>query len=231
LRIPLATYRLQFGRGFGFREAAAVVPYLSQLGISDLYASPIFAAHSDNASGYDIVDPTRLNSNLGSRDDFNYFCAELRQHGMGLILDIVPNHMAAHTSNRWWKDVLENGASSPYAYYFDIEWDPPSRAGSTKINWPILGGPYGEVLERQELSLGYSEEGFAVHYFDRALPIDPATYGGIFAHLDRCKQVDDPLPSLTALIRSLVLSASTWKKNRSSMPPTRWFSNSSTTAR
>ena len=180
-----------------------MVPYLFQLGISDVYASPIFAAHSDSGSGYDIVDPTSLNPNLGSREDFNSFCAELQQQSMGLILDIVPNHMAAHTSNLWWKDVLENGASSPYAYYFDVEWDPPSRLGATKINWPILGGPYGEVLERQELSLGYSQEGFGVHYFDRALPIDPATYGSIFARLDPCEPADDPVPGLTALIRAL----------------------------
>ena len=96
---------------------------------------------------------------------------------MGLVLDIVPNHMSDAASNLWWKDVLENGPSSPYAYYFDIEWDPPSHSRGEKMVWPILGAPYAEVLERQELTLTFSEEGFAIRYFERALPIDPSTYG------------------------------------------------------
>jgi (1->4)-alpha-D-glucan 1-alpha-D-glucosylmutase len=183
LRIPLSTYRLQFGGGFGFKEARSVVPYLNQLGISDVYASPIFRAHSDAANGYDIIDPTSLSPSLGSRDEFIAFCSALKQHDMGLVLDIVPNHMAAHTSNRWWRDVLENGPASPYASYFDIEWDPPSRARSGKILWPILGAPYAEVLEKRELVPAFSEDGFAVQYFDRSLPIDPATYGTIFSRI------------------------------------------------
>jgi len=174
---------LQFGRGFGFNEARSVVPYLNRLGISDVYASPIFRAHSDTASGYDIIDPTSLSPSLGSRDEFIAFCTALKQHEMGLVLDIVPNHMAAHTSNRWWRDVLENGPASPYANYFDIEWDPPSRARSARILWPILGAAYAEVLEGRELVLTFSEVGFAVQYFDRSLPIDPATYGTIVSRV------------------------------------------------
>jgi (1->4)-alpha-D-glucan 1-alpha-D-glucosylmutase len=185
LRIPLSTYRLQFGRGFGFREARELTPYLNRLGITDVYASPIFQAHSELSSGYDIVDPTSLNTALGSWEEFTAFSKELQRRDMGLVLDIVPNHMAAHSSNRWWKDVLENGPSSPYAYFFDIEWDPPSRSRSGKILWPILGAPYGDALERQELVLTYSEEGFSVRYFDRSLPIDPATYGVILSHMQR----------------------------------------------
>jgi (1->4)-alpha-D-glucan 1-alpha-D-glucosylmutase len=121
VRIPLSTYRLQFGRGFGFREARELLPYLKRLGITDIYASPIFQANSDAASGYDIVDPTRLSPALGTWDDFIALCTELKLHDMGLILDIVPNHMSDAASNLWWKDVLENGPSSPYASYFDIE--------------------------------------------------------------------------------------------------------------
>ncbi len=185
MKIPLSTYRLQFRRGFGFREARELAPYLNRLGITDVYASPIFQAHSDSASGYDIVDPTSLNATLGSWEEFTAFSRELQRLEMGLVLDIVPNHMAAHSSNRWWKDVLENGPSSPYAYYFDIEWDPPSRSRSGKILWPILGAPYGEALERQELVLRFSEEGFSIQYFDRLLPVDPATYGAILSHVQR----------------------------------------------
>jgi (1->4)-alpha-D-glucan 1-alpha-D-glucosylmutase len=185
LRIPLSTYRLQFGRGFGFREARRLVPYLDKLGITDVYASPIFRAYSDSASGYDIVDPTALNPCLGSRDEFILLCDELKRHEMGLLLDIVPNHMSANASNLWWKDVLENGPSSQYASYFDIEWDPPSQSRSGKMLWPVLGAPYAEVLERQELCLTISRDGLAVRYFERNLPIDPATYAVVFAHMLR----------------------------------------------
>lgn len=211
MRIPLSTYRLQFSSSFGFGDARSVVPYLNRLGISDVYASPIFRTHSDAGGGYDIVDPTTLNPSLGSRDEFIAFCNELKRNDMGLVLDIVPNHVAAHTSNRWWRDVLENGPSSPYAYYFDVEWDPPSRQRSGKILWPILGAPYADVLERQELGLAFSEDGFAVHYFDRSLPIDPATYGTILSHIqhgipnggEECAPVIEGISALTGLVQSL----------------------------
>ncbi len=185
MRIPLSTYRLQFGRDFGFRDAAALTPYLHGLGITDVYASPVFRAHSYSASGYDIVDPTSLNPALGSHDDFVAFCEELKRYDMGLVLDIVPNHMSANSSNSWWKDVLENGPSSPWATYFDIEWDPPSHSRSGKMLWPILGAPYADVLERRELTLTFSEDGFGVRYFDRTLPLDPSTYGVILNCLQR----------------------------------------------
>jgi len=189
VRIPLSTYRLQFGQGFGFRQARELVPYLDRLGITDVYASPIFHAHSDSASGYDIVDPTRLSPRLGSGEEFMAFCAELKQHGMGLVLDIVPNHMSANSSNMWWKDVLENGPSSPYAHYFDIEWEPPSRSRGGKMLWPILGAPYADVLERSELTLTFSENGFAIRYFERSLPVDPATYGAILSHVPEAAEL------------------------------------------
>jgi (1->4)-alpha-D-glucan 1-alpha-D-glucosylmutase len=189
MRIPISTYRLQFGRGVGFRQARQLIPYLHRLGIGDVYASPIFKAHSDAASGYDIVDPTCLNPMLGSWEDFLAFAGELKRHDMGLLLDIVPNHMSANASNLWWKDVLENGPSSPYANYFDIEWDPPSRLRGGKMLWPILGAPYSEVLERRELTLAFSEDGFAVRYFDRALPIEPTTYAAILSHLPEAAEL------------------------------------------
>lgn len=196
MRIPLSTYRLQFGRGVGFRQARELIPYLHRLGISDVYASPIFKSHSDTASGYDIVDPTCLSPMLGSWEDFVAFAGELQRHDMGLLLDIVPNHMSASASNLWWKDVLENGPSSPYANYFDIEWDPPSRSRGGKMLWPILGAPYGEVLERRELTLAFSEDGFSVRYFDRALPVEPTTYAAILSHLQEAA-------ALVELARSL----------------------------
>lgn len=189
MRIPISTYRVQFGSGFGFRQARELIPYLHRLGISDVYASPIFKTHSDIASGYDIVDPTSLSPMLGSWEEFCAFATELKRHDMGLLLDIVPNHMSANASNLWWKDVLENGPSSPYANYFDIEWDPPSRSRGGKMLWPILGAPYGEVLERRELTLTFSDDGFAVRYFDRTLPIEPTTYAVILSHLQEASEL------------------------------------------
>jgi (1->4)-alpha-D-glucan 1-alpha-D-glucosylmutase len=207
LRIPVATYRLQFGNGFGFREAAALAPYLRKLGISDVYASPIFKAKSGSCSGYDVTDPLHISPELGSEDDFRAFIATLKGNGLGLILDIVPNHMAAHPENEWWMDVLENGACSPRAFYFDIHWDSGSTNGAShathsshaaahedRVILPVLGSPYGSALENAELKLALETSGFRVWYWDRPLPIDPATYGAIISlrlNGDRGAALDD----------------------------------------
>ena len=122
MRIPVATYRVQFNEDFRFADATALVPHLDRLGISHVYASPIFAARSGSTHGYDVVDPNRLNPALGSDEDFDALVRELQRCGMGLLLDIVPNHMAASPENAWWMDVLENGPASPYATYFGINW-------------------------------------------------------------------------------------------------------------
>jgi len=122
LRIPVATYRLQFNKKFRFKDAHGLVPYLHQLGISDLYASPIFKARQGSSHGYDVTDPTRLNPELGTETDLDALVQELRHHKMGLLLDIVPNHMAASPENLWWQDVLDKGQESPYASFFDTDW-------------------------------------------------------------------------------------------------------------
>ena len=124
-RVPVSTYRLQFQPAFGFREAARLVPYLSTLGITDCYASPWFQASPGSTHGYDISDHTVLNPELGTDADFTAFTDALKAHQIGLVLDVVPNHMGIATrANRWWWDVLENGPTSPYAAYFDIDWAP-----------------------------------------------------------------------------------------------------------
>ncbi len=128
MRIPLATYRLQFNGRFRFRDALGIVPYLDALGISDLYASPLLQARAGSTHGYDVTDPTRLNRELGSERDFEHLTRELRRRGIGLLLDIVPNHMAASGENRWWMDVLENGGASPFSAFFDIDWHPSKKA-------------------------------------------------------------------------------------------------------
>jgi len=122
LRIPVATYRLQFNKQFRFEDARSLVPYLHQLGISDLYASPILKARQGSSHGYDITDPTRLNPELGTETDLDALVQELINHKMGLLLDIVPNHMAASSENQWWQDVLDKGQESPYASFFDTDW-------------------------------------------------------------------------------------------------------------
>ncbi len=195
LRVPVATYRLQFNRGFRFEHARALVPYLHKLGVTDLYASPLFRARPGSAHGYDVTDPTRLNPELGTDEQFEALDHELKQLGMGLLLDVVPNHMAASPENPWWMDFLENGPSSPYAAFFEIVWHPTSARGAMedKVLIPILGGPYGSVLENQELTLTLEERGFFVRYYEVKLPIDPKSYRTILAHrLEQAIAADHP---------------------------------------
>ena len=135
-RIPTSTYRLQFNRQFTFTHAREIVPYLDALGISDCYASPYFQARAESLHGYDITDHNKLNAAIGSRADYDAWIADLHAHGMGQIVDFVPNHMGiGEPLNLWWMDVLENGPSSIYAPWFDIDWKPP-KAAPTKFTLP-----------------------------------------------------------------------------------------------
>jgi len=171
-RPPVATYRLQLNSRFTFRDALALVDYLDGLGISHVYASPVAAARSGSLHGYDVIDPARLNPEIGSPEEFRAFSDALLGRGMGLILDIVPNHMCATDSrNRWWQDVLEKGASSEYAKYFDIDFHPEKVDLSEKILLPILGEQFGKVLESQQIQVGYEEGGFQAHYGSQRLPL------------------------------------------------------------
>ena len=151
MKIPSATYRVQFNADFRFEHALAIVPQLHRLGISDLYASPVFAARPGSQHGYDVIDPNRLNPELGTPEDFDRLSNALRERGMGLLLDIVPNHMAASPANAWWMDVLENGSASRYAAYFGVNWSAAEDTTEGKIFLPILGAVYGAVLEKGEL--------------------------------------------------------------------------------
>jgi (1->4)-alpha-D-glucan 1-alpha-D-glucosylmutase len=184
--IPLSTYRLQFNQQFTFKDAASIVEYLHRLGISDCYASSYLAAVPGSGHGYDVADPTRLNPEIGTGDDYERWVDSLRDHGMGHILDVVPNHMGiAKSANPWWTDVLENGPSSRYARFFDIEWRPVKDELFEKVLLPILGAQYGEVLERQELTLVFERGSFVIRHYDDRLPIAPETMRLIFgADLD-----------------------------------------------
>jgi (1->4)-alpha-D-glucan 1-alpha-D-glucosylmutase len=179
-----STYRLQFHAGFTFRDALAIVPYLHLLGITHCYASPYLQARPGSTHGYDITNHQALNPEIGTAADYEAFCQALQTHGMGQVLDIVPNHMGvAVNSNAWWRDVLENGPASPYAGFFDIAWYASPRAEMHgKVLLPILGKSYGEALESQEIRLQYAAGAFTVHYFEHCLPIEPASYGRILAY-------------------------------------------------
>src|SRR5438270_1346770 len=171
---PVSTYRLQFHAGFRFDDARALVPYLSALGITHCYASPILQARAGSQHGYDITDHNHINPELGTYEDFAALADELRSRDMGLILDFVPNHMAiGHGTNPWWMDVLENGSSSEYAEFFDIDWKPlkPELAG--KVLLPMLGDQYGAELEAGKLCVEFAEGTLRLRYFDKVLPFDP----------------------------------------------------------
>jgi (1->4)-alpha-D-glucan 1-alpha-D-glucosylmutase len=183
MRIPTATYRLQFNKDFGFDRALELVDYLHDLGISDVYASPIFTARPGSMHGYDVIDHSQVDPALGGETAFEAFSSALKARGLGLILDIVPNHMGiGDPSNAWWLDVLENGPSSSYAAYFDIDWHPANPHLENKVLLPILEDQYGNVLEDGKLRLGIEEGAFFIYYYDTKLPMTPRTYGTILSH-------------------------------------------------
>lgn len=182
LRIPVATYRLQFNQQFTFRQARELLDYLQQLGITDLYASPLLQSRRGSNHGYDVTDPTRLDTDAGTESEFEELCSEMQRRGMGLILDIVPNHMAASSENPWWTDVLENGPESGYASYFDIDWHPPSRLLDNKVLLPVLADTYGRVLENQELRPAYRNGAFVLQYFEESFPLSPNSYHLVLKH-------------------------------------------------
>lgn len=178
-QIPDATYRLQLNRDFTLAQATDIVPYLAGLGISHCYLSPCLKARPGSSHGYDIVDYHAFNPEIGSAEDFRRFAGAVHRHGMGLILDIVPNHMGVMgADNHWWLDVLENGPASAYADYFDIDWQPLNPELQGKVLLPILGDHYGTVLNRGELKLAFAagQGEFSLHYQQHRLPIDPAEY-------------------------------------------------------
>ena len=174
MRVPTSTYRLQLRAGFGFERAAEIVPYLAALGAGDVYASPILAATRGSPHGYDGTDPSRLDDERGGDAGWQALVAAVHAHGMGLLVDIVPNHLATNDQNPWWWDVLLRGRGSPHAAAFDIDWDAPDTGG--KLLVPVLGGPLDEVLDAGELTLDVADpRGTVVRYYERAFPVAPGT--------------------------------------------------------
>jgi (1->4)-alpha-D-glucan 1-alpha-D-glucosylmutase len=174
--IPLSTYRVQLHREFDFARAAAVVPYLARLGVSHLYASPILRAMPGSNHGYDVVDHTEVNPELGGGVGFSSLSDTLQSNGLKILLDTVPNHMGIASGNPLWEDVLENGPAALHAHFFDIEWDPVKAELRNKVLLPILGDQYGVVLDQGELQLEYQGGSIALRYFDNRFPLNPRAY-------------------------------------------------------
>ena len=203
---PLSTYRLQFNKNFHFDDARRLVAYLGQLGVSHCYASPILMARAGSQHGYDIIDHNRLNPEIGTEAEFRSLVAELKSHGMGLLLDIVPNHMGVgHGTNPWWQDVMQNGRSSAYADFFDIDWEPLKPELRNKVLVPILGKPYGEDLEEGNIRIHFEDAHFTLRYFDKAYPVDPQTIPLIFTSFgDLARQGGDAPNAISTELRSLI---------------------------
>jgi (1->4)-alpha-D-glucan 1-alpha-D-glucosylmutase len=215
--VPNATYRLQFNHTFTFSDAQRLIPYLIDLGISDCYASPLLKARTGSMHGYDICDHGQINPALGGESAFNAFSDELRANEIGLILDMVPNHMGIDDEcNGWWMDVLENGPSSIYASYFDVDWKPIRFAITDKVLLPILGDQYGNVLERGELRLVYEDKDvenerartFNIYYYDHKLPVAPRTYSQILGYkldelLEQLGETDEHVQELQSILTAI----------------------------
>ena len=202
VRHPLSTYRIQFHKGFGFNAARGIAGYLADLGISDLYASPIFRAREGSTHGYDVVDHSAINPELGGMEDLESLSRDLRGRGMGWLQDIVPNHMAYHPENRLLMDVLENGPQSHYLGFFDIEWNHHDESLKGKLLAPILGGFFGECLENGDITLEFGAQGLSIRYFEHVFPLRIESYsevlGGDLATLR--KRMDRKHPDYVKLM-------------------------------
>src|SRR5919109_755471 len=210
-RIPVSTYRLQLNSDLRFADVQGLVPYFHRLGITDLYASPFLRARRGSRHGYDVIDHTCINPEIGSDEDLAALTAALAGYGMGLIADVVPNHMGIDDeANRWWWDVLENGPSSPYAKFFDIDWAPPKEGLANKVLLPILGDQYGKVLENGESHLLFEAGAFVITYYERRFPVGPRSSIAILE--PACERVralldagDPHLVELESIITSLTV--------------------------
>jgi len=179
-RTPRASYRIQLHPGFTLHDAAETVEYVAALGVSHLYTSPCLQAAAGSTHGYDVVNPRKVSRDLGGDEGHERLCRALARHGMGRVLDVVPNHMAMiGPENAWWWDVLENGPSSPYADTFDVDWEPAEAWMQNRILLPLLGDHYGRILEAGEIRIERREGSFLVRYHEHRLPLAPRSLAGL----------------------------------------------------
>ena len=202
MRIPRATYRIQFNPSFGFQQAKEIVSYLAELGISDLYASPIFKARKGSPHGYDVVDPNQINPDLGTESDYAELAAEVARYKLGWLQDIIPNHMAYSHENAMLMDVFENGQASDYYNFFDVEWEHPHEGIRGRVLAPFLGSFFGEALEKGEIKLLYDEKGLRLAYYNMGFPLKIESYSHIFVYqLEGLKnRLGSDHPDLTKLL-------------------------------
>ena len=192
-RQPAATYRIQLHQGFGFDATAGIARYLADLGITDLYTSPILTAAPGSMHGYDVIDHGSINPELGGAEGYDRLAGALREAGLGHVLDIVPNHVGLGSGNSLWLDLLENGPSARAAKFFDVEWNPVKEELADKVLVPVLGDRYGAVLERGEIRLELNDGAFRIRYYDHLFPVNPRSYGQILAH--RIGELEEQLGS------------------------------------
>ncbi|HEY7402317.1 MAG TPA: malto-oligosyltrehalose synthase [Candidatus Angelobacter sp.] len=199
---PLSTYRLQFHAGFRFENARRLVGYLHALGVSHIYSSPILKARTGSPHGYDITDHNQVNPEIGSYEELQELVRELKNYGMGQVLDFVPNHMGIGPgTNPWWSDVLANGRASEFAEFFDLDWDPLKPELHNKLLLPVLGDQYGAELEAGRIKLVADEDGFRLEYYDKELPLDPQTMPMIFEPV--ANELPQDLRNLLSGLRNL----------------------------
>jgi malto-oligosyltrehalose synthase/4-alpha-glucanotransferase len=171
---PVSTYRIQFQKEFSFSDFEKIIPYLQQLGVSTIYASPIFKSTPGSVHGYDVMDPNQVNPEIGNEEEIQKISRQLKENGIGWLQDIVPNHMAFHTGNKWLMDVLEKGKRSSYASFFDISWNVNVHEGRLMV--PFLGSSLEEAMEKEEIRLTLDSEGIFLNYFDNKYPVCAASY-------------------------------------------------------
>ncbi|MGD2245858.1 MAG: alpha-amylase family glycosyl hydrolase, partial [Candidatus Aminicenantes bacterium] len=213
MRIPLATYRIQFNPSFNFQTGQNIIPYLAELGVSDIYASPIFKSRTGSPHGYDIVDHNILDPELGGTEGFEKLVTHLQRHGLGWLQDIVPNHMAYHHENKMLMDILEKGECSEYFHFFDIDWNPPYENLKGKVLAPFLGRFYGDVLEDGEIQLDYEKGNLLVSYYGLKFLLNAESYQRILGYkINRFKEM---LGSDDSLFRLLVKIVEDFKKLKS----------------
>jgi len=189
MKIPLTTYRLQFCPDFDFDQARGTLAYLYQLGVTDIYASPVFAAKSGSIHGYDIVDPTKINPEWGGEEALRALIRDAKGRGLGWLQDIVPNHMAYDPQNPFLMDIFEYGEGSAYRGYFDIDWDHPYENLKNRLLAPFLGQFYGKCVDQQEIRLIFNERGFFFQYYDFFFPLKIASYGAFLEKdLEGCSE-------------------------------------------
>ncbi len=230
--VPFSTYRLQFNNSFRFEDARKLVPYLYQLGISHCYSSPILKARAGSRHGYDIIDHNQLNPEIGTDEEFRRLAGELKARGMGMVLDIVPNHMGmGDGDNPWWQDVLQNGRASAHADFFDMDWEPLKPELRNKVLIPILGNYYGKELEAGNIQVVIENGRFVVKYFDKVLPLDPQTIPLVFApafevpqpnkakNHDSFKQLDALINAFGRLPANHVTGPDEVRRRQDEMPP------------